>query len=52
MADTPSLRDYIAALMKDAMKSGDKTRVGALRTAKSKLEDPVRSSAAPTNSRF
>ena len=31
MSDTVSLRDSVSALMKDAMKSGDKVRVGALR---------------------
>src|SRR5271167_4298012 len=39
MADTPSLRDHIAGLMKDAMKSGDKTRVGALRLIMAALKD-------------
>jgi uncharacterized protein len=39
MADTPSLRDHITGLMKDAMKSGEKTRVGALRLIMAALKD-------------
>src|SRR5579862_2478692 len=39
MAETASLRDTISALMKDAMKSGDKTRVGALRLIMAALKD-------------
>jgi len=39
MADTAPLRDHIAALMKDAMKSGDKVRVGALRLIMAALKD-------------
>ena len=39
MSDTVSLRDSVSALMKDAMKSGDKVRVGALRLIMSALKD-------------
>ena len=39
MAESLSLRDTIAAQMKEAMKSGDKTRVGALRLIMSALKD-------------
>ncbi len=38
MSDTP-LRDSVSALMKDAMKSGDKVRVGALRLIMAALKD-------------
>jgi len=38
MAQTP-LRDTVAAQMKDAMKSGDKTRVGALRLIMAALKE-------------
>ena len=38
MPDTP-LRDSISGLMKDAMKSGDKVRVGALRLIMAALKD-------------
>jgi uncharacterized protein YqeY len=39
MADAVSLRDTISAQMKEAMKAGDKTRVGALRLIMSALKD-------------
>ena len=39
MTDAVSLRDSIASQMKEAMKSGDKTRVGALRLIMSALKD-------------
>ena len=39
MSDAISLRDHIAAQMKEAMKSGEKTRVGALRLIMSALKD-------------
>ena len=39
MAETAPLRDTISALMKDAMKSGEKTRVGALRLIMAALKD-------------
>ncbi len=39
MADTAPLRDAIAAQMKEAMKSGDKVRVGALRLIMAALKD-------------
>ena len=39
MAETASLRDTISALMKDAMKSGEKIRVGALRLIMAALKD-------------
>ncbi|MDE3176250.1 MAG: GatB/YqeY domain-containing protein [Pseudomonadota bacterium] len=39
MAEPISLRDSIAAQMKDAMKAGEKTRVGALRLIMSALKD-------------
>ena len=39
MAETASLRDTISALMKDAMKSGEKVRVGALRLIMAALKD-------------
>ena len=39
MSDAVSLRDSIAAQMKEAMKAGDKTRVGALRLIMSALKD-------------
>jgi uncharacterized protein len=39
MPDAAPLRDTVASLMKDAMKSGDKTRVGALRLIMSALKD-------------
>ncbi len=39
MADAAPLRDIVAAQMKDAMKDGDKTRVGALRLIMAALKD-------------
>lgn len=39
MSDAISLRDQIAAQMKEAMKAGEKTRVGALRLIMSALKD-------------
>jgi uncharacterized protein YqeY len=39
MSDAVSLRDQVAAQMKEAMKSGEKTRVGALRLIMSALKD-------------
>ena len=39
MAETIALRDVVSAQMKDAMKSGDKTRVGALRLVIAALKD-------------
>jgi uncharacterized protein YqeY len=39
MAETIALRDAVSAQMKDAMKSGDKTRVGALRLVIAALKD-------------
>src|SRR5947209_6466038 len=39
MAEAVSLRDSIAAQMKEAMKAGEKTRVGALRLIMSALKD-------------
>ena len=39
MSDAVSLREEIAGQMKEAMKSGDKTRVGALRLIMSALKD-------------
>jgi uncharacterized protein YqeY len=39
MAEAVSLRDTISAQMKEAMKAGDKTRVGALRLIMSALKD-------------
>ncbi len=39
MADTVPMRDGVAALMKEAMKSGDKTRVGALRLIMAALKE-------------
>jgi uncharacterized protein len=39
MAETISLREGIAAQMKEAMKAGDKVRVGALRLIMSALKD-------------
>jgi uncharacterized protein YqeY len=39
MPDAISLRDQMAAQMKEAMKSGEKTRVGALRLIMSALKD-------------
>ena len=39
MSEAVSLRDQIAAQMKEAMKSGEKTRVGALRLIMSALKD-------------
>ena len=39
MTDAVSLRDQIAAQMKEAMKSGEKTRVGAFRLIMSALKD-------------
>ena len=39
MAEPVSLRDTIAAQMKEAMKAGEKTRVGALRLIMSALKD-------------
>jgi uncharacterized protein YqeY len=39
MAETIGLRDTVSAQMKDAMKAGDKTRVGALRLVIAALKD-------------
>ena len=39
MAETIPMRDAIAALMKDAMKAGDKVRVGALRLIMAALKE-------------
>ena len=39
MAEAVSLRAHVSAQMKEAMKSGDKTRVGALRLIMSALKD-------------
>src|SRR5579863_9181322 len=39
MQGSTSLRDHVATLMKDAMKAGDRTRVGALRLIMSALKD-------------
>ena len=39
MADTAPLRDTVAAQMKEAMKSGDKVRVGALRLIMAALKE-------------
>lgn len=39
MAEAVSLRDSVSAQMKEAMKAGDKTRVGALRLIMSALKD-------------
>ena len=39
MADFQPLRDTVAVQMKEAMKSGDKTRVGALRLIMAALKD-------------
>ena len=39
MAEAISLRDVVSAQMKEAMKAGDKTRVGALRLIMSALKD-------------
>jgi uncharacterized protein YqeY len=39
MADTAPLRDTVAARMKEAMKSGDKVRVGALRLIMAALKE-------------
>ena len=39
MAEAVSLRDQVSGQMKDAMKAGDKTRVGALRLIMSALKD-------------
>ena len=39
MAETASLREIVSAQMKEAMKSGEKTRVGALRLIMSALKD-------------
>ncbi len=39
MPETISLRDTVSSQMKEAMKSGDKTRVGALRLIMSALKD-------------
>ncbi len=39
MTDAVSLRDQVATQMKEAMKSGEKTRVGALRLIMSGLKD-------------
>jgi uncharacterized protein YqeY len=39
MAEAVSLRDGVSALMKEAMKAGDKVRVGALRLIMSALKD-------------
>src|ERR1700756_2210438 len=39
MADTIALRDEVSAKMKDAMKSGDKVRVGAFRLIMAALKD-------------
>ena len=39
MAETMALRDVVSAQMKEAMKAGDKTRVGALRLVIAALKD-------------
>lgn len=39
MAETTTMRDAISAQMKDAMKAGDKTRVGALRLVMAALKE-------------
>ena len=39
MSDSVSLRDEVAGRMKEAMKAGDKVRVGALRLIMSALKD-------------
>ena len=39
MAETVSLRDSVSVQLKEAMKAGDKTRVGALRLIMSALKD-------------
>ena len=39
MAEAVSLRDHVSAQMKEAMKAGDKTRVGALRLIMAALKD-------------
>jgi uncharacterized protein len=39
MADSQPLRDIVTARMKEAMKSGDKTRVGALRLIMAALKE-------------
>ena len=39
MAETIALRDAVSAQMKEAMKAGDKTRVGALRLVIAALKD-------------
>jgi uncharacterized protein YqeY len=39
MAEPVSLRDHVSAQMKEAMKAGEKTRVGALRLIMSALKD-------------
>jgi uncharacterized protein YqeY len=39
MADSQPLRDVVTARMKEAMKAGDKTRVGALRLIMAALKD-------------
>ena len=39
MVETIALRDVVSAQMKDAMKAGDKTRVGALRLVIAALKD-------------
>ena len=39
MTETTALRDAVTAQMKDAMKAGDKTRVGALRLIMAALKD-------------
>src|SRR6201996_6905872 len=39
MAESLSLRETVSGQMKEAMKSGDKTRVGALRLIMSALKD-------------
>ena len=58
MAETTPMRDMIAARMKEAMKAGEKVRVGALRLIMAALKEreieargQARSSAAPTSSR-
>ena len=54
MPDSAPLRDSVATRMKEAMKGGDKVRVGALRLIMAALKEreieargPARSSAAP-----
>ena len=39
MAESIAMRDTVAAQMKEAMKAGDKTRVGALRLVIAALKD-------------